>query len=76
MKVVRCPAGYAAESHGFAGREDSEKDVAVRGLEPTMLQIIQDRLSYDRGQRVCRRMASLTLRDTKPFSSPINVVQG
>jgi hypothetical protein len=55
--------------------DNAKEQMAIGRGRPTVLEIIEDRITDDRGQRIRGRMAALPLRNVQPLIAPIHIVE-
>src|SRR5574340_330897 len=58
-----------------ARRDRPEEHMPIRGVGAGVLQIVDDGLGDNAGQRIRRPVAGLALRDIEPFVPPIDVFE-
>jgi len=76
VKVERNTGGHGRGSDRSLRRKDAEKQMAILGFRPAMLEIIDDRFCNNSRQRIDRGMSCLAGQDLKSFALPVNIIQG
>src|SRR5207253_1040355 len=75
VKVERNTGGHGRGSDRSLRRKDAEKQMAILGFRPAMLEIIDDRFCNNSRERIDRGMSCLAGQDLKSFALPVNIVQ-
>ena len=57
-------------------RVDAEKQMAILGFRPAMLEIVDDRFCDDSRQRIDGGVPRLARQYLKAFALPVNIIQG
>src|SRR5229473_1340466 len=76
VKVERSAGGHGRGSDRSLRCKDAEKQMAILGFRPAMLEIIDDRFCNNSRQRIDRGMSCLAGQDLKSFALPVNIIQG
>ena len=76
LKVHRDPRGYGAIGDRSLWGEHAEKQMTIHGFWPSLLEVVNQRLSNHPGKWVSRRVPGFTFRNPKPLVLPVDVVEG